>query len=76
MNIGIPEKVDFKNGNALKKWTLENIFPHFTGYSTKIVPEQYGFHIVRCFLSPEKQYYSGTSCINRWKALVFLIYLK
>ena len=63
MNIGIPEKVDFENGNALKKWTLENNFPHFTGFSTKIVPEQYGFPIVRYFLSPKKQYYWGTPCI-------------
>ena len=33
------------------------------GFSTKIVPEQCGFHIVRCFLSPKNQHYSGTSCI-------------
>ena len=56
MNIGIAEKVDFKKWECFKKWTLKNIFPHFTGYSTKIVPEQYGFHIVRCFLSPKNQY--------------------
>ena len=41
-NLGIPQKVD--SG----KW-----FPHFMGFSTKVVPEQCGFHIVRCFLPPK-----------------------
>ena len=63
MNIAIPEKMDFRKQECLKKWTLKNNFPHFTGFSTKIVPEQYGFPIVRYFLSPKKQYYWGTSCM-------------
>ena len=63
MDKGVPEKMDFIKWEYLKKWTLENNFPRFTGFSIKIVPEQYGFPIVRYFLSPKKQYYWGTPCI-------------